>query len=118
MTVVFNQTASYPDVRVLEYSGADTTSPLDVTAGASGTGLAGNSGTATTTQLTIWYSAPGMTFDIYNAAGTGFTNRTITNFGDIAEDKNVTSTGSYSATAPMRASAPWVMQMATFKTAQ
>jgi len=42
VTVVFNQTAAYPDVRVLEYSGADTTNPLDVTAGASGTGLTGN----------------------------------------------------------------------------
>ena len=58
-----------------------------------------------------------MTFDIYNAAGSGFTNRVITNFGDIAEDKSITSTGSYNATAPMRSSAAWVMQVATFKAA-
>jgi hypothetical protein len=58
-----------------------------------------------------------MTFDIFNAPGSGFTNRVITNFGDIAEDKSVTSTGSYNATAAMRASAAWVMQMATFKAA-
>ncbi len=56
-----------------------------------------------------------MTFDIYNAAGSGFTSRVITGFGDIAEDKNVTSTGSYNATAGMRSSALWVMQMATFR---
>jgi len=56
-----------------------------------------------------------MTFDIYNAPGSGFTNRVITNFGDIAEDRSVTTTGSYGATAAMRSSAPWVMQMATFK---
>ena len=36
VTVTFNQAASYPDVRILEYSGLDTTSPLDVTAGAVG----------------------------------------------------------------------------------
>ena len=115
VTVTFNKAASSPDVRVLEYSGADTTNPLDVTAGASGTGLTGNSGTATTTSANELVFGAGMTFDIYNAAGNGFTSRVITNFGDIAEDKNVTSTGSYSATAGMRASAPWVMQMATFR---
>jgi len=44
VTVALNQTAAFLDVRVLEYSGADTTSPLDVTAAAAGTGLTGNSG--------------------------------------------------------------------------
>src|SRR6266851_2726081 len=117
VTVVFNQAAAYPDVRVLEYSGADTTNPLDVTAGASGTGLTGNSGSATTTSANDLVFGAGMTFDIYNAPGSGFTSRVITNFGDIAEDKSVTSAGSYSATGGMRASAPWVMQMATFKAA-
>src|SRR6266852_2563140 len=92
VTVVFNQTAAYPDVRVLEYSGA-----------------------ATTTSANELVFGAGMTFDIYNAAGSGYTNRVITNFGDIAEDRSVTSTGSYNATAAMRASAAWVMQMATFR---
>src|SRR6266403_2241207 len=115
VTVTFNQAAAYPDVRVLEYSGADTTNPLDVTAGASGTWLTGNSGSATTTSANDLVFGAGMTFDIYNAAGSGYTNRVITNFGDIAEDKSVTSTGSYNATAAMRASAAWGMQMATFR---
>ena len=56
-----------------------------------------------------------MTFDVFSAAGSGFTKRVITNFGDIAQDATVVSMGSYSATAPLRASAPWVMQMATFR---
>ena len=115
VTVTFNYSAAYPDVRVLEYSGADTTKPLDVTAGASGTGLTGNSGSATTTSANELVFGAGMTFDVYNAAGSGFTNWAITNFGDIAEDKGVTSTGSYNATAGMRSSAAWVMQMATFR---
>ena len=115
VTVTFNHSAAYPDVRVLEYSGADTTNPLDVTAGASGTGLTGNSGSATTTSANELVFGAGMTFDLYNAAGSGFTNWVITNFGDIAEDKGVTSTGSYNATAGMRSSAAWVMQMATFR---
>jgi hypothetical protein len=115
VTVVFNQAAAYPNVRVLEYSGADTTSPLDVTAGASGSGLTANSGSATTTAANELIFGAGMTFDIYNAAGSGFTNRVITNFGDIAEDEYVTSTGSYNATGNLRSSAAWVMQMATFR---
>ncbi|HMC63279.1 MAG TPA: galactose oxidase-like domain-containing protein, partial [Candidatus Solibacter sp.] len=67
VTVVFNQAASFADVRVLEYSGADTTSPLDVTAGATGSGLTANSGSATTTSANELVLGAGMTFDIYNA---------------------------------------------------
>ena len=36
MTVTFNQTAGFPNVHVLEYSGLDTTNPLDVTCGSDG----------------------------------------------------------------------------------
>jgi hypothetical protein len=115
VTVTFNKTAIYPDVRVLEYSGADTANPLDVTAAAVGTGLAANSGSASTTSLNELIFAAGMTFDVYNAPGSGFTNRVITNFGDIAEDATVAGTGLYSATASVRASAPWVMQIAAFR---
>jgi hypothetical protein len=115
VTVTFNHSAAYPDVRVLEYSGADTTNPLDVTAGASGTGLTANSGSAATTSANELVFGAGMTFDIYNAAGGGFTNWVITNFGDIAEDMGVTGTGSYNATAGTTSSAAWVMQMATFR---
>ena len=49
-------------------------------------------------------------------AGAGFTARIITGDGDIAEDQVVSSTGSYSATG-RTSSAPWVMQMATFRAA-
>jgi hypothetical protein len=117
VTVTFNQTAMYPDVRVLEYSGADPTGPLDVTAAAAGTGLTANSGSATTNTLSELVFGAGMTFTSFSTAGSGFTNRIITNFGDIAEDATVLSAGSYSVTAPLTSSAPWVMQMATFRAA-
>ena len=38
VTVRFNQTAGFPNVNVLEYSGLDTASPLDVTSSANGYG--------------------------------------------------------------------------------
>src|SRR4029077_16855594 len=47
VTVTFNKAAAVVDVRALEYGGLDTVSPLDVTAGAAGTGTTGNSGAAT-----------------------------------------------------------------------
>jgi hypothetical protein len=115
VTVTFNRTAAYPDVRALEYAGVDQTSPLDVTAAAAGNSRNGSSGPAATTGLNELIFGAGMTFDIYSAAGSGFTKRVITKFGDIAEDATVLSSGTYSVTAPLRVSAPWVMQMATFR---
>ena len=68
VTVTFNKTAAYPDVRVLEYSGADKTNPLDVTAGASGSADR-NSGTATTTSANEMVFGAGMTFRHLQRAG-------------------------------------------------
>ena len=102
-------------MRVLEYSGLDSTAPLDVTAAAAGNSLNGNSGPATTTALNELIFGAGMTYGGYSAAGSGFTKRVITNFGDIAEDATVLSAGSYSAAAPLSSSVPWVMQMVAFR---
>jgi hypothetical protein len=115
VTVTFNQMAAYPDVRMLEYSGADPTAPLDATAGAVGNSRDGNSGPAATTELNELIFGAGMTSKTYGVAGDGFAKRVITNFGDIAEDTTVFSMGSYSATATLKSSAPWVMQIATFR---
>ena len=38
VTVTFNQAAAFPNINVLEYSGLDTASPLDVTASATSSG--------------------------------------------------------------------------------
>src|SRR5216684_3003921 len=118
VTVTFNKAASYPDVRVLEYSGLNTTNPLDARASAMGSGSLANSGSATTMSATELIFGAGMTGGVITRAGTGFTSRVITHNGDIAEDKTVTNTGSYNVTAPVTpyaGSSTWVMQMATFK---
>jgi hypothetical protein len=114
--VAFSQAATFADVRILEYSGLDTTSPLDVSAGAAGTGTSASSGAATTTTASELIVGAGMTASTFTAAGAGFTLRTITNpDGDIAEDQTVAATGSYSAVAPVSSSKPWIIQMVTFK---
>lgn len=114
--VTFNQAASYPDVRILEYRGVDTNSPLDVTAANVGTGTAANSGFASTTSPTELIFASGTTGNVFSSAGTGFINRGINAYGNIAEDKAVTATGAYNATATT-SSSNWIMQMATFRAA-
>jgi hypothetical protein len=59
-----------------------------------------------------------MTTGGFSAAGTGFTNRIITQPDlDIAEDRFVTATGSYSGTASLQGSAAWIMQVVAFRAA-
>jgi IPT/TIG domain len=117
VTVTFNQAAAFVDVRVLEYSGLDTANPLDQATGAAGTGTLANSGAVSTTSASELIFGAGMTSSHYTGAGSGFITRIITNpDADIAEDQVVSSTGSYSATAPA-SSSKWVMQVATFRAA-
>jgi hypothetical protein len=114
--VAFSKSASFPDVRILEYSGADATSPLDQVASASGNSATANSGSVTTTVAkelifganTVWTGNQG--------PGASFTTRIITSpNSDLAEDRSVVTTGSYSASATLTSSGPWVMQMVTLK---
>ena len=115
VTVTFSKAAAFVDVRVLEYSGLDTASPLDKTAGAAGSGTTASSGAATTTAANELIFGAGMTAAAFTGAGSGFISRVITTpDADNAEDRSVSATGSYSATAP-NSSSNWVMQMATFK---
>jgi hypothetical protein len=117
VTVAFSKATAFVDVRVLEYSGIDTASPLDVAVGAAGSGTTPSSGSATTTAANELIFGAGMTTAHFTGAGSGFTSRIITSpDADIAEDKIVTATGSYSTTAPVTTS-NWVMQMATFRAA-
>jgi len=115
VTVRFSQAARYVDIRVLEYSGVDPATPVDVTAGAAGSGTAASSGAATTKSASDLIFGAGTTAWRFSAAGAGFVSRIITNpDGDIAEDETVSTTGSYSATAP-NSSGAWAMQMVAFR---
>jgi hypothetical protein len=115
VTVKFNQAAVYPDIRILEYSGLDTSNPLDVTAAGSGTGMTAASASATTTAANELIFGAGSNGDGFSGAGSGFTLRMIDYYGNLGEDKAVSSTGSYNVSAPLQKSTVWVMQMATFR---
>ena len=112
VTVQFNQSAASPDIRILEYSGLATSAPLDVTATATGSSTAANSGSASTTSAGELIFGANTVYTGTRSAGTGFTSRTITSDGDIAEDEDVSASGSYSASATLSSAGNWVMQMA------
>jgi hypothetical protein len=116
VTVTFNKAAAYPDVRILEYSGLDVSAPLDQAVGAGGTGTTANSGTVSTTAASELIFGAGTSGTKFTGAGTGFTSRMINIYGNIAEDKTVSATGSYNATAA-DSSGVWVMQVVTLKAA-
>src|SRR5258707_439235 len=118
VTVTFSTAAAYPDIRILEYSGADLNSPVDVTAAATGNSSTTNSGSATTTNATDLIFGASMVATFTTGPGTGFTSRLLTSpDGDIAEDRMVTATGSYNTTtAALSSAGQWVMQMVTFRT--
>ena len=111
VTVKFSAAVPYPDVRILEYSGLDPVSPVDVTAGATGTSATSSSGSVTTTSsYDLIFSANYVTTST-NAAGNGFISRVVTSpDGDIAEDQIVTATGTYTGTANLTSSGSWIMQ--------
>ena len=117
VTVTFSAAAAYPDIRILEYKGADPANPVDVTAAGTGSNTSSNSGAATTTNATDLLFGANMVGSFTDGPGTSFTSRMITYpDGDIAEDRAVTATGSYSATAALTSPAPWIMQLVAFRT--
>jgi hypothetical protein len=116
VSVSFTSAAVYPDIRVLEYSGIATTSPLDVVATSSGNSGLSSSGPVTTTNANDLIFGANVVYTTTTGAGAGFTSRVITvPDSDIAEDRIVSATGSYTATAPLSPPAPWIMQVAAFK---
>jgi fibronectin type 3 domain-containing protein len=116
VTVTFSAAAAYPDIRILEYSGADRNNPVDVVAGTSGTGVTSSSGSATTTNPTDLLFGANLVQNLTTGPGAGFTSRMITSpDGDIAEDQMVTAIGSYAATAAINTSGQWLMQMVAFR---
>ncbi len=118
ITVTFSVAAAFPDIRIAEYTGLDTVSPLDVSVGAQGTTTStSNSGLVTTTSANDLLLGANLVQSTTMGAGTGYTSRVITGDGDILEDRIVTVTGSYNATAALDKVQPWIMQMVAFRSA-
>jgi hypothetical protein len=116
VTVSFTVAAAFPDIRILEYGGIDSHSPVDGTASATGSTATSSTPAVVTSNASDLLVAANTVASWTNDAGSGWTNRVITSpDGDIAEDRIVSTSGSYSATAPLGGAGPWVMQMVAFK---
>jgi chitodextrinase len=116
VTVKFSVAASFPDIRILEYSGLDPNNPLDASMGATGNSSTSDSGPATTTNANDLLFGANTVFTGNVAPGAGYTARIITTpDSDLAEDQVVTATATYHATATLSGSGPWVMQLVAFR---
>jgi fibronectin type 3 domain-containing protein len=116
VTVTFSPAAVNPDIRILEYSGADPSAPVDATAVGTGNSATSSTASATTSNAIDVLFAANLVFTSTSGPGSGFTNRELTSpDGDIAEDRFVTAAGSYSGTAPLTSSGAWIMQMVAFR---
>jgi chitodextrinase len=116
VTITFNGPAAFPDIRILEYSGADSTTPVDVTSASTGNSTSSASAAVTTTNAADLLFGANLVQTITSGPGTGFTKRIISSpDGDIAEDRMVTAVGSYSASATVSPAGPWIMQMVAFR---
>jgi fibronectin type 3 domain-containing protein len=118
VTVAFSPAARYPDVRILEYSGIDSTTPVDTSAAAVGSAATSNSGPAVTTNATDLLVGANVVATSTSGPGSGFTSRVITKpDGDIVEDLVVSTAGTYTATAPLKSAGAWVMQLLALRAA-
>jgi hypothetical protein len=111
--VTLSAASSYLEAYLSEYSGVNPTSPIDAEAGASGSAGTASSGNATTTVAgdIIYGFCVG---DLACTAGSGFNARSTLD-GNLSEDKQASSAGSYAATGS--ASSGWTMQMVALKAA-
>ena len=72
VTVAFNASTPFVDIRALEYSGLDPVNPFDVGTSASDSGTSANSGTVTTTSAGALIFGAGFTTGGFSAAGANF----------------------------------------------
>ncbi|MGH9545849.1 MAG: beta strand repeat-containing protein [Terriglobales bacterium] len=115
VTITFDVAAQSPDVRVLEYSGVDTITPLDSGGGSAGTGTALDSGPITTSKAGDLIVGAALAGDAVSAAGLAFTTVNITSLGDAVEHLVGAAAGDIDATATQASDTNWVMQAMAFQ---
>jgi len=115
ITVTFSGPAPFADIRAMEYSGVGS-DPLDRSTSATGNSRRAQTNPLVTSGGNDVLVAAGMTGDAFTSGGNGYTTRVITQpDGDIVEDRVVTSSGTYSASA--RGDGHWILQLVAFRAA-
>jgi hypothetical protein len=106
---------SNPAMRMIEYSGIATTNAFDSAAVATGNNNAADSGPLVTTHAHELLVGASTNAGNVGGAGTGWTQEVIFD-GDVLEDREVTTLGTYDATAMLSPQA-WIMLIAGFRAA-
>lgn len=114
VTVFFNGQANQPNLRILEYSGVDSQSPVDVTIAKAGNGLQIDTGFVLTMNAHDLLFAAGTSSGAFNDMTPGYTSR-IFDGGHLVEDQFATVAEEYEATATLQAASNWVIQLVAFK---
>ena len=117
VTVTFTVPATSPDVRILEYSGLDTTSPLDDTNGQAGTGTLLDSGTVFTSVAGDLVVGASMSVGTVIATSPTYTTVTTTPSGISVEHLVGPAATRLGATAAQNTNSNWVMQAVSFRPA-
>ena len=116
VTVQFSPAAAFADVRVVEFTGADSSNPIDVAGGASGNGTNSSVAITTTVPNDVIVGA-NIVSTLTSGPGSGFTQLLMTSpDGDIVEDAPASATGTYTASAPLSTAGNWIMQAVAFHT--
>jgi hypothetical protein len=115
VTVTTGSNTSYVWIDLSEYRGLDTTSPVDGTpASGSGSTTAVATGSVTTTHACdVLYSAT-VTDGVVTATGTNYRMRNQ-GWGNVVEDRVVSTTGSYTGTMTQQSTDPYVSALVAFK---
>lgn len=114
VTVTFQGAGQDPDVRIVEYAGIRTAVCLDRATTNIGVGTAIDSGPLTTTHAHDLLVGGNKVFYLTSAGDASYVTRTITGYGDLVEDHEVTAVGTYNATATENMPGAWVMQLVAF----
>ncbi|HEY2978588.1 MAG TPA: IPT/TIG domain-containing protein, partial [Burkholderiaceae bacterium] len=117
VTVRFNTSAAYADIRILEYYGLDAANPFDGAAASAGNSAVSSSGPLTFNFSSELLFAANTVSTLTSQAGSPFVARIITSpDGDMAQDAIIVNApGTYNATASLISSGAWVMQQVAFR---
>jgi len=119
VTVTMAGPSTYLDLRIGEYSGVAAATPVDQVVTAGGTGTAVDSGnTATTTHWHDMLVSASTVEHAETAGDPAYTVRILTSpDGNILQDREVTATGAYHATATQNSSGGWVITLVALRAA-
>jgi hypothetical protein len=115
VVVAFDAPAPYVDLRVLEYGGVASHSPLETAAGASGSGAMATVGPVSTTTTELLVAATTVVTYVTQVSD-DFTLRVLTSVdGDSVADRVSTAAGLFGSSVALGAPGAWVMQVVAFR---